>query len=352
MDRPPQKLLDQVRDVTRRKHYSIRTESTYCDWIRRYILFHGKKHPKDMGAVEIERFLTHLAVHGKVAASTQNQALCAIVFLYKHVLNMEIKGKISAERAKRPQRLPVVLSRLEIDRLIHQMEGMYWLMAGLLYGSGMRLMECLRLRVKDVDFNQRYIVVRSGKGDKDRVTLLPERLIPELENQLHYAKGLHDNDLRRGYGAVYLPNALSRKYPKAAKSWIWQYIFPSTKLSRDPRSQKTRRHHIDQSCLQRAVKTAAQKAKIHKPVTPHTLRHSFATHLLESGYDIRTIQELLGHNDVTTTMIYTHVLQRGPGAVRSPMDSATQNPARPAIRLVQSISGERSKRWSRIGMTG
>ena len=351
MDAPPQRLLDQVRDAIRRRHYSIRTEATYCDWIRRYILYHGKKHPMDMGAAEIERFLTHLAVAGMVAASTQNQALCALVFLYKHVLKLEINEKINAQRAKRPKRLPVVLSRAEVDRLMANLQNIHWLMAGLLYGTGMRLMECVRLRVKDVDFDQHHIIVRSGKGDKDRVTLLPERLITELENQLHYVKGLHENDLRRGYGSVYLPNALARKYPNAATSWSWQYVFPSTLLSKDPRSEVTGRHHIDESGLQKAVKAAARNAEIHKPVTPHTLRHSFATHLLESGYDIRTVQELLGHNDVSTTMIYTHVLQWGPGAVRSPMDSAGRAAATTPIRLVQPIFAERSNRWSRIQKT-
>jgi integron integrase len=351
MDASAPRLLDQVRDAIRRKHYSIRTEATYCDWIRRYILFHGKKHPKDMGAAEIERFLTHLAVAGNVAASTQNQALCALVFLYKHVLAMEINGKIDAVRAKRPKRLPVVLSKAEVDRLMANLRGVHWLMAGLLYGAGLRLMECVRLRVKDVDFNQHHIIVRAGKGDKDRVTLLPQRLIPELENQLHYAKGLHENDLRRGYGCVYLPNALARKYPNAGKSWIWQYVFPSAALSKDPRSNTTRRHHIDESGLQKAVKAAAQKAEIHKPVTPHTLRHSFATHLLENGYDIRTVQELLGHNDVSTTMIYTHVLQRGPAAVRSPMEGAAQTAAVAPIRLVKPDYRERSQRWSQRART-
>jgi integron integrase len=352
MESPPQKLLDHVRDAIRRKHYSIRTEATYCDWIRRYILFHGKKHPKDMGAAEIERFLTHLAVHGNVAASTQNQALCALVFLYKHVFHMEINEKIDAQRAKRPRRLPVVLSKAEVDRLMDRLHGVHWLMAGLLYGAGLRLMECVRLRVKDVDFDQHHIVIRSGKGDKDRVTLLPERLTQELKNQIHYAKGLHENDLRRGYGSVYLPNALARKYPNAATSWVWQYVFPSGSLSRDPRSQETRRHHIGESGLQKAVKAAADKAEIHKPVTPHTLRHSFATHLLESGYDIRSIQELLGHNDVSTTMIYTHVLQRGPMAVRSPMDGAVPAAAVAPIRLIQPTHGERNNRWSRMTKTG
>ena len=351
MERSPRKLLDQVRDAIRRKHYSIRTEATYCDWIRRYILFHGKKHPKDMGAAQIERFLTYLAVEGKVATSTQNQALCALVFLYKHVLDMEINGKINAERAKRPKRLPVVLSAEEVEGLMANLQDVYRLMAGLLYGSGLRLMECLRLRVKDVDFNQHHILVRAGKGDKDRVTLLPDCLISDLKNQLHYAQGLHENDLRKGYGTVYLPGALARKYPKAATSWIWQYVFPSGSLSKDPRSGETRRHHIDETCLQKAVKAAAQKAGIHKPVTPHTLRHSFATRLLENGYDIRSVQELLGHNDVSTTMIYTHVLQRGPGAVRSPMDSAVQAAAVVPIRLVQPVFGERSNRWSRSEKT-
>ena len=346
MERHPQRLLDQVGDVIRRKHYSIRTEATYIDWIRRYILFHGKKHPRQMGAAEIERFLTHLAVQGRVAASTQNQALCALVFLYKHVLGTEINGKINAERAKRPKRLPVVLSRPEVDRLMDHLRGVYWLMAGLLYGAGLRLMECVRLRVKDVDFDQHHIVVRAGKGNKDRVTLLPEQLVPDLKIQIHYAKGLHENDLCRGCGSVYLPNALARKYPNAAKSLAWQYVFPSTKLSKDPKSNEIRRHHLDESCLQKAVKAARRKAGINKPVTPHTLRHSFATHLLEGGYDIRTVQELLGHNDVSTTMIYTHVLRRGPGGVRSPMDTVTRPDAVTPIRLVQPVSRERSNRWS------
>jgi len=346
MGRPPRKLLDQVRDVIRRKHYSIRTEATYVDWIRRYILFNGKKHPKQMGAAEIEGFLTHLAVHNKVSASTQNQALCALIFLYNHVLGIEINQKINAERAKRPKRLPVVLSAAETNRLMSHLNGVYWLMAGLLYGAGLRLMECLRLRVKDVDFHQRHIVVRAGKGNKDRVTLLPESLVPELKNQLHFAKGLHENDLRRGYGAVYLPFALARKYPKAATIWHWQYVFPAGKLSRDPRSSEIRRHHIDGSSLQKAVRTAARKAGLSKPVTPHTLRHSFATHLLENGYDIRTVQQLLGHSDVSTTMIYTHVLKRGPGAVKSPMDvSGRTSPTRP-VRLIYSTPNERAGQWA------
>ena len=239
MEDSPPRLLDQVRDAIRRKHYSIRTEATYCDWIRRYILFHGKKHPKDMGAAEIERFLTYLAVDGNVAASTQNQALCALVFLYKHVLNIEINQKIDAQRAKRPKRLPVVLSRAEVDQVMVHLKGIYWLMAGLLYGAGLRLMECVRLRVKDIDFDQHHIVVRSGKGNKNRVTILPERLIEELKTQLHYVKGLHENDLRRGFGSVYLPFALARKYRSAAKSWIWQYVFSSVRLSKDPRSGET-----------------------------------------------------------------------------------------------------------------
>ena len=299
-----------------------------------------------MGAAEIESFLTHLAVQRQVAASTQNQAMCGLVFLYKHVLSMEINGKIDAERAKRPKRLPVVLSRQQVDRIMAQLRGIYWLMAGLMYGAGLRLMECVRLRVKDVDFDQHHIVIRAGKGNKDRVTLLPERLVPELRNQLHYAKGLHENDLLRGFGAVYLPHALARKYPNAAKSWIWQYVFPSAKLSKDPRSQETRRHHVEERCLQKAVKAASRKANINKPATPHTLRHSFATHLLESGYDIRIVQELLGHNDVSTAMIYTHVLQRGPGAVRSPIDISGQPATVAPIRLLHPISTERSQRWS------
>ncbi len=351
MERPPQKLLDQVRGVLRRKHYSIRTETTYIHWIRRYILFHGKRHPKDMGAAEIERFLTYLAVQGRVAASTQNQALCSLVFLYKHVLGRELNGEINAVRAKQPQKLPTVLSRAEVNRLMSHLSGIHWLMAGLLYGAGLRLMECVRLRVKDVDFDQHHIIVRSGKGNKDRVTILPDRLVSDLKNQLYYAKGLHKSDLRRGFGSVYLPYALARKYPNAATSWIWQYIFPSSKLSNDPRSQKMRRHHIDESCLQKAVKAAGKKANIHKPVSPHTLRHSFATHLLESGYDIRTVQELLGHNDVSTTMIYTHVLQRGAGAVRSPMDNSAPITAAPTFHIVQSDREERGPKCSQASKT-
>lgn len=345
MGLPPRKLLDQVKDVIRRRHYSIRTEAAYVDWIRRYILFNGKKHPQEMGAVEIERFLTHLAVHKKVSASTQNQALCALVFLYRHVLNIEINGKIDAERAKRPKRLPVVLSRVEIDRLMSHLDGVYWLMAGLLYGAGLRLMECVRLRVKDIDFHQHHIVVRAGKGNKDRVTILPDSLVPELKNQLHFAKGLHENDLRRGYGSVYLPYALARKYPNAATTWHWQYVFPAGKLSNDPRSDKIRRHHINGSSLQKAVRLASRKAELRKPVTPHTLRHSFATQLLESGYDIRTVQELLGHNDVSTTMIYTHVLKKGPAAVKSPMDAGGKEPAAP-IHLLYPTPNERKRQWA------
>ena len=299
-----------------------------------------------MGSVEIERFLTYLAVKGNVAASTQNQALCSLVFLYKNVLGRELNGKISAVRAKQPKKLPTVLSRSEVDRLMEHLSSAYWLMVGLLYGAGLRLMECVRLRVKDVDFDQHHIIVRSGKGNKDRVTILPDRLVSDLKNQLHYAKGLHESDLRRGFGSVYLPYALARKFPHAATSWSWQYIFPSGKLSIDPRSQKTRRHHIDESCLQKAVKAAGKKANIHKPVSPHTLRHSFATHLLESGYDIRTVQELLGHNDVSTTMIYTHVLQRGAGAVKSPMDNSAPITVAPTFHIVQSDRKERGTKWA------
>lgn len=313
------KLLDQVRDAIRVKHYSLRTEKTYVDWIKRFVLFHNKRHPREMGAPEIEQFLTHLALNENVAASTQNQALSAILFLYRDVLHQDL-GDINAVRAKKPKRLPVVLTRDEVERILTHLSGEYRLMAQLLYGSGLRLIECIRLRVKDIDFAQRQIIVRDGKGGKDRVTMLPASIVQPLQEHLQRVKRLHDQDLARGYGTVHLPYALERKYPNANREWSWQYVFPSDRLSTDPRSGKTQRHHLDESGLQKAVRQAAQRANIHKPVGCHTFRHSFATHLLQNGYDIRTVQELLGHKDVKTTMIYTHVLQRGGLAVRSPLD--------------------------------
>jgi integron integrase len=300
-----------MRDVLRLKHYSIRTEEAYVDWCRRYILFHNKRHPQEMGRAEVEAFLTHLAVHENVAASTQNQALCALQFLYREVLRQELEGPLAPIRAKKPGRLPTVLTKEEARRVIGLMSDTPQLMAKLLYGSGLRLMECVRLRVKDIDFSQHQVIVRDGKGMKDRVTMLPDALVPFLQEHLQRVKLLHESDLAQGYGNVYLPYALERKYPNASKEWIWQYVFPSDRLSIDPRSGLTRRHHLDENTLQKAVRNAALKARLDKHVTCHTFRHSFATHLLESGYDIRTVQELLGHKDVSTTMIYTHVLNRG-----------------------------------------
>ncbi len=314
------KLLDQVRDVIRVKHYSIRTEESYVDWIRRYILFHNKRHPKDMGRAEVQAFLTHLAVEGNVAASTQNQAFSALLFLYREVLKIEFDAPIDSIRAKKPSRLPVVLTRAEARQVIEGMSGVYQLMAKLLYGSGLRLMECVRLRVKDIDFERREIVVRDAKGGHERVTMLSASLVAPLQEHLKRVKLLHTQDLAAGYGQVYLPYALDRKYPNANKEWGWQYVFPSDRLSPDPHSGLTRRHHVDESNLQRAVKDAVRLARLAKPASCHTFRHSFATHLLEAGYDIRTVQELLGHKDVKTTMIYTHVLNRGGLAVRSPLD--------------------------------
>ena len=313
------KLLDQVREALRLKHYSIRTEESYVNWIRRYILFHNRRHPAEMGAPEVQAFLTHLAVEQNVAASTQNQALSAILFLYREVLHQDL-GPINALRAQKPKRLPTVLTKEEVRRVIAQMSGIHRLMAQLLYGAGLRLMECVRLRVKDIDFEYKTITVRDGKGEEDRVTMLPDSLITPLQEHLQRVKRLHEEDLARGYGAVYLPYALERKYPNANRDWLWQYVFPSDRLSVDPRAGVVRRHHVDESNLQRAVREAAQKAGLQKRVTCHTFRHSFATHLLENGYDIRTVQELLGHKDVRTTMIYTHVIQRGGLAVRSPLD--------------------------------
>lgn len=319
MNNRPKKLLDRVRETLRVKHYSIRTEEAYLSWIRRYIFFHDKRHPQTMGTPEIEAFLTYLAVHNNVAASTQNQALCAILFLYNEVLGQEV-DPVDAIRAKKPKRLPVVLSREEVERVITAMAGINQLVARLLYGSGLRLAECLRLRVKDIDFAYQQILIRDGKGGKDRVTVLPARLLEPLKEHLRRVAMIHRQDIDLGYGAVYMPYALEVKYPNANREWCWQYAFPAANLSTDPRSGTRRRHHLGESGPQRAVRRAALLAGIDKHVTCHTFRHSFATHLLESGYDIRTVQELLGHKDVKTTMIYTHVLNRGGLAVRSPLD--------------------------------
>ena len=314
------KLLDQVRDKLRVKHYSIRTEQAYLGWIKRYIFFHGKRHPKDMGADEIEAFLTYLAVEGKVAASTQNLAKSALLFLYREVLEIQLPWLDNITQAKAPRRLPVVLTVSEVQNVLSHLSGTHLLIASLLYGGGMRLMEAVRLRVKDVDFVRREILVREGKGFKDRVTMLPEAVIAVLKTHLAKVKALHEEDLAQGYGEVYLPFALDKKYRNAGREWAWQYVFPSKNLSVDPRSGKTRRHHVDEKGVQRAVKQAVRDAELTKPATPHTLRHSFATHLLQSGYDISTVQELLGHSDVSTTMIYTHVLNKGGKGVVSPLD--------------------------------
>jgi integron integrase len=314
------KLLDQVRDALRLRHYAIRTEQSYLDWIKRFILFHHKRHPNSMGVPEIEAFLSHLALQRNVAASTQNQARSALLFLYRHVLHQESLALDNVVQANKPQRLPSVLTRQEVQQVMEQLTGLHRLMAQLLYGSGLRLLECLRLRVKDIEFAKHQLIVREGKGDKDRVTLLPTSLIRPLEVQLAAVKLRHAADLAKGYGAVYLPYALAAKYPNAPTEWGWQYVFPADKLSVDPRSGQTRRHHYLESTLQKAVHQAALRTGIPKPISPHTFRHSFATHLLEAGYDIRTVQELLGHEDVATTMIYTHVLNKGPLGVRSPLD--------------------------------
>jgi integron integrase len=301
-------------------HYSIRTEDSYTHWIRRFILFHGKRHPQEMGAAELEAFLTHLAVERNVAASTQNQALHAVLFLDREILGrpLEELGRIAP--ARRPQRLPTVLTREEVRSVLAQLDGTTGLMAGLLDGSGLRRLDCLRLRTKDVDFGQRHIVVRDGKGQKDRVTLLPQTLEEALRRQIERVRVLHQRDLDEGYGRVDLPRALAEKYPGADRQFGWQDLFPSARRSTDPRTGTMRRHHAAERALQRAVGAAVRRAGILKPASCHTLRHSFATHLLESGQDIRTVQELLGHDDVRTTMIYTHVLQAGPLGVRSPLD--------------------------------
>jgi len=306
----------------RRLGLSLRTEEAYVGWVRRFILANGKRHPRELGRREVEAFLTHLAMHGHVAASTQNQALSALLFLYREVLQQELPWMENIRRAKKPERLLVVLSREEVAALLAEMDGVTWLMASLLYGAGLRLMECARLRVQDVDFVRREITVRQGKGGKDRRTMLPAMTVDALQNQLAEARRVHERDLAAGRGAVWLPHALARKYPNAAREWAWQYVFPASSRSTDPRSGIERRHHLDETVLQRAVKQAVRRARITKPATCHTLRHSFATHLIEGGYDIRTVQELLGHKDVSTTQIYTHVLNRGGSGVLSPLDRA------------------------------
>jgi integron integrase len=318
---PALKLMDQVREVLRYHHYAYRTEGTYCQWILRYIHFHGgKTHPKLLGAPHVERFLSHLATRGNVAASTQRQALNAIVFLYREVLDQPLDGKIAPARAKRHQRPPTVLTQEEVQRLLLEMAGTYALMAKVLYGAGLRLMECIRLRIQDIDFGQGKIFVRGGKGGKDRATILPRDIRDELRVHMDKVIKLHHDDLENGFGEVNLPEALARKYPRAAGETRWQYVFPAKKRSIDPRSGREMRHHILESGLQKAVKRAADQAGILKRVGCHTLRHSFATHMLESGVNIRVLQELMGHADVKTTEIYTHVMQKDIDALQSPLD--------------------------------
>lgn len=314
------RLLDALRAQLRVMHYAYRTEEAYVDWVRRFILFHGKKHPRDMGPKEVADFLSHLAVARNVSASTQNQAKAAILFLYRHVLGTQLPWVDDVVIAKVPQRLPVVLTAREVRSLLHELNGTTALVASLLYGTGMRLMEGLRLRVKDIDFERREIVIREGKGSKDRVTVLPENLIEPLQQRLRKTQQVHQADLDAGYGEVHMPDALQVKYPKAGRAWGWQYVFPSQARSVDPRSGVVRRHHLSEQSVQRAISGAAKRAGIHKPCSPHTLRHSFATHLLQAGYDIRTVQELLGHANVATTQIYTHVLNKGGRGVLSPLD--------------------------------
>jgi integron integrase len=328
---PKARLFDQIREVMRFHHYAIRTEKAYTQWIKRFLVFHrhkdrsgperGWRHPKTMGTAEVAAFLTHLAARRDVAASTQNQALNAVVFLYEHVLEMPLGDFSDFARVTRPARLPQVLTQEETRRVLAALKpGTTGLMIRLLYGTGMRIMECLRLRVKDIEFERGQIIVRQGKGDKDRVTVLPEKQMAELEQHLKRVKLLHEKDLLEGFGRVWLPHALARKYPNADRQWAWQWVFPAAQRSKDPRGGAIRRHHINESCLQRAMKDAVRLAKLRKPTSCHTMRHSFATHQLEAGYDMRTVQELLGHEDVSTTMIYTHVMQKPGIGVKSPLD--------------------------------
>jgi len=316
----PPRLLDSVRAEIQLRHYSYRTEKAYVDWIRRFILFHGRRHPREMGGTEVREFLSYLASDRQVSPATQGQALAALLFLYKRVMNVDLPWIDNVVRAHRPKRLPTVLTREEARHVIAQMSGVHRLIAGLLYGSGLRLLEALRLRVKDVDFYHRRILVRDGKGMKDRVTILSASAGEDLQIHLRNVRLLHEHAILRGFGGVELPHALARKYPRAYLQWGWQYVFPAARPSTDPRTGELRRHHVHEESVQRQVRTAARAARIEKPVSPHTFRHSFATHLLETGYDIRTVQELLGHKDVSTTQIYTHVMAPGSNPVRSPLD--------------------------------
>ena len=318
----PPKLLDDVRKVLRLHHYSIHTERSYVDWIVRCDRFHGMRSRADLFPAEpkIEAFLTDLAVHGNVAAATQNQAMNALVFLYKRVLNHALEDRINAVRADKKINVPVVMTREEVATIISLLDGTAQLVAKLLYGSGVRIMEAVRIRVKDIDYQMKQLTVRSGKGDKDRFTTFPATCTPLLQNHLARVKTLHQQDLAQGHGEVYLPHALARKYPHTATEWGWQYVFPARNLSVDPRSGITRRHHVDPSVINKAIKVAVHRAGLTKTISTHTFRHSFATHLLQRGTDIRTIQQLLGHNDLATTMIYTHILQQGGQGVPSPLD--------------------------------
>ncbi len=313
------KILDQLREVLRYHHYAYRTEQAYVSWVYKFIKFSGTRHPKEMGKAEIEKFLSHLAMEKKVAAATQSQAMNAILFLYKEVLDMPVNDKLAPVKTRKPKKLPTVLTRGEVKRLFTTMDGIHLQMAKILYGGGLRLLEAIRLRVQDLDFGNKQIIVRDGKGNKDRSTLFPENLHPFLKAQLQKVKIMHEEDLKNGHGGVYLPEALSRKYRGASKAWVWQYVFPSKKLSLDPRGGETRRHHVNESGLQRAIYAASKNVGISKRVSPHTLRHSFATHLLESGVNIRMLQELLGRSDVSTTEIYTHVMNRDLSGIKSPL---------------------------------
>jgi integron integrase len=319
MSEPP-KLLARVRIAIRTRHYSLRTEEAYVSWIKRFIFFHNKKHPSAMGPEEVNAFLSHLATDRNVSASTQNQALGAILFLYRDVLEEPLPWLKDIIRAVRPARLPVVLTADEVRDVLHRMNGVPHLAALLLYGAGLRLMECLRLRIKDIDFDRSQLLIRSPKGNRERMTMLPQTVVPMLRTHLEWVREIHQRDLANGFGAVWMPDALDQKYRSAPKEWRWQWVFPAPVRSRDPRSGREHRHHVSDTVIQRAVRAAAAAARITKRVTPHSFRHSFATHLLERGHDIRTVQELLGHRDVSTTMIYTHVLRKGASGVRSPLD--------------------------------